>query len=182
MQAGIHKHLPVGFTETVFGELFPKPLCELFQPSTAPGFVGHCLLNNMSRTCQGGVSTPVTCPALLFHSLPLPVQPRDPCSRNGSAEVPFGGREGDHRIQEGSRRLHRHGEASRRHFFTGSFSKSIASLVGGGREELFQRARLELTTSVFLSIERVTGLFIKPAQSNLVAFGVGCEITLPLLC
>lgn len=64
-QAGIHKHLPVGFTEAVFGELFPRPLCELFQPSDAPGFVGHCLVNNMSRTCQGVALTLITCPPLL---------------------------------------------------------------------------------------------------------------------
>eukprot|EP00884_Botryococcus_braunii_P013043 jgi/Botrbrau1/2173/Bobra.101_2s0013.2 len=49
---GFQKHLPQGFTEAVFGELFHKPLCDLFQPSNAAGFVGHCLANNMSSTCK----------------------------------------------------------------------------------------------------------------------------------
>lgn len=50
--------VPANFSTTLYEELIHKPLCDLFLPSTAPGFVGHCQVpeDDMSRSCPGHVS------------------------------------------------------------------------------------------------------------------------------
>lgn len=59
---------PFNFSVTIYKELARKQLCELFSPSTAPGFVGYCNIDmkNMSSSCPGVIPFHDPCSAILW--------------------------------------------------------------------------------------------------------------------